>query len=353
MIKVMIMYKPTYSITNTILNNIAAIEQAKKEIILSPVLPLWEKVLQHDAIISSTHSSTAIEGNTLSYDDVENLYQGINVDASKKEKLEVQNYFAVLKYIDLLGKRKSFLLSESNLLRIHHLLGKGTLDDVHLGRYRRKQVYIVDQKGTIHYRPPNTNLVPNFMKDFIKWVNSKEALELHPVIHAAIVHYQFVTIHPFIDGNGRTGRALATLILYLRGFDTKRIFALDDYYNENRAVYYKILNTTQKSKSQDTTQWLDYFTAGVMKSMLKVKRRIMQLSIERTHGTKQGQIYLTAKQFNALEHLKRNGSITNRQYQEINQVSNKSAYMDLEKMLKARLLIMQGHGRAVKYLLKK
>ena len=81
------------------------------------------------------------------------------------------------------------------------------------------------------------------MKKFVKWLNSKDASKLNPVLAAGISHYEFVRIHPFIDGNGRSARALASLILYLRGFDTKRFFALDDYYDSDRQSYYKALQS--------------------------------------------------------------------------------------------------------------
>ena len=68
----------------------------------------------------------------------------------------------------------------------------------------------------------------------VQWINSEEPKELEPVIEAGIVHYEFVRIHPFIDGNGRTERVLATSILYKRIFDAKQFFCLDDYYDSDR-----------------------------------------------------------------------------------------------------------------------
>ena len=77
------------------------------------------------------------------------------------------------------------------------------------------------------------------MEKLVEWLNSSDAQEFNPVLVAGVTHYEFVIIHPFIDWNGRTARVLATLILYLRGFDTKRFFTLDDYYDSDRASYYK------------------------------------------------------------------------------------------------------------------
>jgi len=97
------------------------------------------------------------------------------------------------------------------------------------------------RRGTVVFQPPPKNRVPHLMKDFALWLNSDQAHELYPVLLSGISHYEFVRIHAFVDGNGRAARALATLILYLKGFDTKRFFALDDYYNEDRERYYAVL----------------------------------------------------------------------------------------------------------------
>ena len=90
------------------------------------------------------------------------------------------------------------------------------------------------------------------MKEFVSWLNAKQADLLDPVLVAGIAHYEFVRIHPFVDGNGRTARTLATLILYKRGFDSKRFFALDDYYDSDRPTYYAALGSVDPRKRDVT-----------------------------------------------------------------------------------------------------
>ena len=87
-------------------------------------------------------------------------------------------------------------------------------------------------------------------------------------------------IHPFIDGNGRTARVLAALILYLRGFDTKQFFCLDDYYDSDRPAYYRVLQGVNQN-TLDITKWLEYFVEGVKVSIAAVKERVVRLSSER------------------------------------------------------------------------
>lgn len=136
--------------------------------------------------------------------------------------------------------------------------------------------------------------IPKLMKALIVWLNSPEAQALDPVIEAGIAHYEFVRIHPFVDGNGRSARVLSTLILYLRGFDAKQFFCLDDYYDSDRPAYYRTLQSVDQ-KTLDVTHWLEYFVEGVKVSIAVVKERVVRLSSERLRKTKKGQIALTER----------------------------------------------------------
>src|SRR4030067_239087 len=114
------------------------------------------------------------------------------------------------------------------------------------------------------------------MADLLAWINVNQETDLNPVLEAGIVHYELVRIHPFMDGNGRTGRALATLILIRRGFDTKRFFSLDDFYNSDRERYYQVLKSVHE-QDYDLTKWLEYFGEGVAISLKSVKDKILKL----------------------------------------------------------------------------
>ncbi len=98
-----------------------------------------------------------------------------------------------------------------------------------------------------------------------------------------------------MDGNGRTARVLATLILYLRGFDSKQFFCLDDYYDSDRPSYYRALQGVDQN-TLDLTNWLEYFVEGVRVSIEAVKERVVRLSSERLRKAKKGQIALTERQ---------------------------------------------------------
>jgi len=214
------MFKPRFKYTNKIVRLLTRISAAREVILNSPLIPRWEVTLRREAIIRSAHSSTSIEGNRLSLEQVSDLAQGREVMATRKDKQEVLNYLNVLQNIGKLIKEGCIL--EKDVLNIHRMVTKDTLDNPDdCGVYRNRYVVVANRvTGEVFFRPPKNEDVHRLIKDLVKWINLEEAKEHDPIIEAGIVHYEFVRIHPFVDGNGRTARVLATLILYLRGFDT-------------------------------------------------------------------------------------------------------------------------------------
>ena len=208
-----------------------------------------------------------------------------------------------------------------------------------------------------NFRSSNED-VPKSMRSLIAWLNSFEAQALDPVIDAGIAHYEFVRIHPFIDGNGRTARVLATLILYLRGFDAKQFFCLDDYYDSDRLAYYNVLQGVDQ-KTLDLTKWLEYFVEGVKVSIAVVKVSIVRLSSERLRpariGTggkaEKGQIALTERQMKIVEFINKNGRITNRDVRDMFKISDRAALKEIRKLLDLKAIKAEGKGRSLSYVL--
>jgi Fic family protein len=153
------------------------------------------------------------------------------------------------------------------------------------------------------------------------------------------------------DGNGRTARVLATLILYLRGFDAKQFFCLDDYYDSDRQSYYSALQSVDKN-TLDLTGWLDYFVEGVKVSIGAVKERVVRLSSERLRKTRRGQIALTEKQMRIVEFINQNGRITNRNVREMFKISPQAAHKEILKLVKLDVIKAVGKGRNLFYQLK-
>ncbi len=344
------MFKPNFKYTNKIVNNLLKISNAREVILNSPFIPKWEVTLRREAIIRKAHSSTAIEGNRLSLRQVSELAHGREVMASRKDKQEVLNYLTVLESMEELtdGKR----IAEKDILSIHRMLIEGTLENnSDCGRYRNRYV-VVGNKLTreIIFRPPANKDVPKFMVALVEWLNSKAAKELDSIIEAGIAHYEFVRIHPFVDGNGRTARVLATLILYLRGFDAKQFFCLDDYYDSNRQAYYKALRSVNQ-ETLDLTRWLEYFVEGVNVSIGAVKGSVIKLSGERLRKTKKGQIALTERQMRIIVFINQNGRIRNKDIREMFRISDRAALKEIRKLLDLKVVKAEGRGRSLSYVL--
>jgi len=235
------MFEPNFRYTHKIVKNLTLIARAKATISNSTLVPKWEVSLRRDALIRSAHSSTAIEGNPLTLEEVSELAAGRDIMARRKDRQEVLNYLEALEKIPEFVKRSPF--SSENLLEIHRLVTKNTLDNPRdEGSFRNRQVFVGNRAtGRVTFMPPPTEQVLELVIQFLEWFTSQKANEVDPVIKAGITHYEIARIHPFIDGNGRTARIMASLVFYEREFDVKRYFALDDYYDQDRQAYYSAL----------------------------------------------------------------------------------------------------------------
>ena len=345
------MFRPKFSYTHEIVNNLIEITSARELILNAYLVPKWEVSLRREALIRATHASTAIEGNPLTLEEVSKLAQGRKVTATRRAKQEVLNYLKVLEHIEKYQEKGK--IEEKHILSLHRDITKETLENPEWeGKYRKIQVYVGNRiTGEIIFTPPPPENVPSLMRDFIKWLNSEGTFKLHPVLVAGISHYEFVRIHPFMDGNGRCARALATLILYIRGFDIKRFFALDDYYDSDRRAYYDALKSVNQ-KTLELTKWLEYFTEGVKISMLRVKEKVLQLSIEGKKRKEKGQIALTEKQIKIIEFIQRNGRITSGDIQKMFNISRPAAYKIIKKLKELEIIEQKGAGKGIYYVVK-
>ncbi len=344
------MFKPNFKYTNEIVKLLTKISAVREIILSSPLIPKWNVTLRQEAIIHSAHSSTSIEGNRLSLEQVSELARGREITAARRDKQEVLNYLDVLRNMKNLIKEN--FITEKDILNIHRMVTKNTLDNLEdCGVYRNRYVVVANRfTGEVFFRPPQNLEVPGLVKDLLSWINSKESKELDPIIEAGIVHYEFVRIHPFIDGNGRTARVLAALILYLRGFDTNQFFCLDDYYDSDRPAYYTALQSVRPD-TLDLTNWLEYFTEGVNISTEAVKERIVRLSSKRLRKAKGKQIALTERQMRIIEFINQNGKITNRDVREMFKLSNRAALDEINKLVELQILKSQGKGRVLHYIM--
>lgn len=347
------MYEPHFQRTDALMAMIARIEVARAAVLRAPIAAGWEAQLRHEALIRSAHHSTSIEGNPLSLEEVTDLLEGREVAAHPREKREVLNYVEVLDYIarEYQG-RPDKPVAEDTICQLHRLVVHHILPEHEAGRYRGVPVVVaVPATGEVRFRPPDWGQVPRLMADLAAWINSPQAEALMPVLQAGIVHYECVRIHPFVDGNGRTARALATLILYKRGFDTRRFFALEEYYNVDRGAYYEALAAADQSG--DLMEWLEYFVQGIAVEMSRLEERITALErvVRRASGSEAAALGLNARQIRALEFLLNEPRLTTVLYSEWHRVSRATAQRDLADLVARGLLAQRGVGRGTYYVL--
>ena len=165
-----------------------------------------------------------------------------------RAKREVVNYFAALRFVEKNAAKNT--ISHEEVLSLHKIIAGDVMDQGTAGRYRTIAVRVG------RYVPPSPGDVSGLMFELLAWWN-KESAKMSPVLSSAIVHYRFESIHPFADGNGRTGRALALWELYRRGFDTHHIFSVDEFYWEDRPRYYAALDAVRR-EGEDLSGWLEY-----------------------------------------------------------------------------------------------
>lgn len=352
------MFKPQYKLTNNIVSMLTSIAESKGVISRAKILPQNEIKLRRQALVRMTHSSTEIEGNILNLKQVEAIMANQKVDAPTREIYEVKNYLKALKYIDRIIVEHN-PVNEKTFLQIHKLVTDKTLPKEQSGHYRKRPVYVVRRRigftEEIVYKGPDAKDVPHLVSDLIEWLKISSEQNINPVIVAGILHQEIAAIHPFSDGNGRTARAMATLILYERGYDFRRLFALEDYYNKNRAEYYEAINIGKnyEARKTDMTSWLEYFVKGFQEEIDSIRAQVTLLSSKRTGNDSESKIYLDNDELKLLDFLDQLGRITIKDAVDVLSSPKRTVQLKLHQLKDLGLISQIGKGPAAAYILKK
>jgi Fic family protein len=331
-------YQPHFRITTALLGRVESIAALRERIQGAAVQVPWIPALQKDTRARNTHSSTAIEGNPLTLAEVRALEEGTTVIASVQARREVLNYFAGLRHVEKRARVKR--LSHENIFRLHRIIAGEVMDQGEAGRYRTIRVRVGQ------FVPPPPADVSGLMFELLEWWN-KEAPGLSPVLSSAILHHRFESIHPFADGNGRTGRALALWELYRRGFDSHHIFAVDEFYWEDRARYYEALQAP-RHEGDDLTSWLEYSAQGLEQTLERVWRRMGQFAA----AASRERLVLRPRQEQLLKALGKSGGMTPAQIRASLKVSKQGALDLLRPLVKAGLVKRVGTLKNGSYVLK-
>ncbi|MEC4049416.1 Fic family protein [Flavobacterium sp. SUN046] len=281
---------PNFQITPFIATKLLEIERHKEAIAILPITANVIASLRETARLITTHYSTQIEGNSLTEDEVKQIAQGKSgFPGRERDENEVKNYFSALEFVEEQLKQE-VILSEKLVQNIHSLVFYGVKKQ---SQYRDGQNVIKDGKTkVIVYLPPEAVDVAPMMKALLQWANDQIKYEELPVpIIAALVHYQFATIHPYNDGNGRTARLVTTFILHKTGYGMKGIYSLEEYYAKNLNGYYDALTVGNSHNyyfgraEADITSFIEYFTQGMAIAFQSVREKALGFNEnEKTSG---------------------------------------------------------------------
>jgi Fic family protein len=274
------MFKPRFQITPACAAALMQIEAVRQELAGLVVQPQLLVSLRETAVLTSTHFSTQIEGNRLTLPEVAATRQGAKFPGRERDETEVRNHFRAIAHMEVVAAlSKPVLVKE--IQQLHGLLMTGKLKP---SAFRAQQNVIRDSgSGNIVYLPPEAPDVAALMTDLVSFVNQSLADSALPVpIIAALAHYQFATIHPYLDGNGRTARLLTTLILRRAGYGLDGIYSLDEHYAKNLGGYYKALsighhNYYEGRVEADVTGFVDYFCTGMEDAFSRIRLVALKL----------------------------------------------------------------------------
>ncbi|MBI4038983.1 Fic family protein [Candidatus Daviesbacteria bacterium] len=351
------MFTPKYVINSKILGNISEIVEIKAAVERSRVLPLNEAQLRRQAILRMAHTSTSIEGNKLAQFEVGKVIEGETVRAPQKDILEVENYYHALKLLEKLSKNKQ-AVTLPEVLKLHQAVITGLVELGKAGQFRPSDVYVLDDLGDgrelLRFKAPPARTVSGLIEDLLDWLKQSRKEGVHPVIRAGILHLEFVSIHPFTDGNGRVARLLTQLQLYRDSWDFRKILVLDNYYNVDRLSYYNAEAAVQGKHYQkdiDLTPWLEYFTRGFLIEARKAMEQIQSIGFGRV-SKKSEQIFLDRDEIKIMDFLTTTGRINSEDVTDILGVAKRTAQLKLKKLIENGLIERQGLTTAIYYTLK-
>jgi Fic family protein len=232
------------------------------------LLPQTIERLTHSVIVTSTGASNRIEGNLLTDVEIESLYRKLHIKKFKtRDEQEIAGYLSCLELI--FSNYNDIPITESSILKMHYdMLIHNKKDERHKGNYKfgSNRVEAKDLLGNvigIIFDPTPPHLVKKEMHELIDWYNWSIAFKVkHPLILIANFIFEYLAIHPFQDGNGRTSRLITNLMLLQQGYLFTQVASHERVIENNKADYYVSLNKTQatwKTEAEDISPWLVFF----------------------------------------------------------------------------------------------
>lgn len=310
-------------------------------------------------MLSEAIKTSAIEGEFFSREDVaSSIRNNMGLNAIP-EKVSDQRASGIAEL--MVNVRDSFdePLTEGMLFDWHQMLMKGNAR-IKTGAWRvdTAPMQVISGavgKEKVHFEAPPSEAVPLEMGKFIEWFNITGPLGTNPIIHApvrsAIAHLYFESIHPFEDGNGRIGRAIAEKALS-QNIGRPILLSLSQAIEADRKVYYKALQ--EGSKNNTITTWIDYFVSLVLQAQAKAEQQI-QFVLKKTQFFDQFKEQLNRRQLKAIKTMLAEGpegfvgGMSAKKYGSINKTSKATATRDLQHLLEIGAFAVSGEGRSTRY----
>ncbi len=303
--------------------------------------------LKKFTVITSTGSSTRIEGSKLTDKEVEKLFStGLKMKKfSTRDEQEVAGYKELLENVfDSFGNIK---FRESTIKYFHkELLKYSDKDQKHLGEYKfgDNSVVEIDKEGNIVgviFEPTKPHLTPKEMQELIEWTDEafKEKI-FHPLLVIANFIMEFLAIHPFQDGNGRTSRVLTNFLMLKYGYDYMQYVSHEKLIEDNKDRYYLALNKSQKTKNHNISPWLLFFLEMILE---QVKLAVKLGDTERI------EIFLSSKQFQVWQFAQERGEVTPKEIREELGMATATVLQVLNKLLDMKKIERLGEGRSTRY----
>jgi Fic family protein len=338
------MFKPKYTISAKLLANIKRIAALIAELNSRRLSKVVGMALEKEARELSTFASTRIEGNPLPLTEVKRILKNKPANLRDSER-EVMNYNRALELLHGLSQKGEIDCTLKLILEIHKIVTKGLGPKDSCGQIRREPVFVNDPRtGKTIYWPPDDKDARPLLEELVIFINHNRTA-IDPLILAGLFHKQFVVIHPFMDGNGRTARLLTKVLLAAMGLNTFNLFSFENYYNRNITGYFAavgVSNNYYDIKNKIVfTGWLEYFTDGIVDELLRVSQ-------EWPAAAGPGTI-LRPQDHLILERIKQEGYITDKDYRGLTKRAKATRNKDFNKLIVQGLIEKSGKGKATYY----
>lgn len=321
---------PKYFLTPQISQLLSSIEASKEIIETIPLPPEVETNIRRQSTLKSSLFSARIEGSTLTLDDVSTR------SSTDQKKIEV---FNILKAWQTLNQKRAKDLTIKDLLELHAIVMQGLTPQS--GHFRTEVSAIFNSAGIAIYMPPPPRQILSFTNKLLKFVNSSK--ERFVPVRACLAHYNFEKIHPFLDGNGRVGRLMLQATLQKAGYGMKGLLPIEEYLDNHRSTYYRMLENTEK----DVTDYIEFMLEAICVTAENAKKLVLEKKkIE-------PQDYLLPRRAEILsivkDHYMVNFDQIRRRFMAVNE---RTLRYDLKKLVDAGLIRKRGTTNGVYYEIK-